>query len=156
MHTRTFRLAALAILTLVVGACERVDLAVGRSGSATAPPDVAAAPADAQRTPSGIAWKVLTPGKGTRHPRPNSEVSVLYTGWKANGEEIDSSTDVNNPTTFRLDDVITGWTEGLQLMTEGEKRRFWIPGHLAYDNSSRPGAPKGPLVFDIELVRIGS
>ena len=156
MHTRTFRLAAVAILTLVVGACDRVDFAVGRRGSATAPPDVAAAPADAQRTPSGIAWKVLTPGKGTRHPRPNSEVSVLYTGWKADGEEIDSSTDVNNPTTFGLDDVIKGWTEGLQLMTEGEKRRFWIPGHLAYDNSSRPGAPKGPLVFDIELIRIGS
>lgn len=156
MHTRTFLLAALAVVTLVAGACERADLAVGRKGSATAPPDVAAPPADAQRTPSGIAWKVLTPGKGTRHPRPNSEVSVLYIGWKADGEEIDRSTDANNPTTFGLDDVISGWTEALQLMTEGEKRRFWIPGHLAYDNSTRPGAPKGPLVFDIELVRIGS
>ena len=156
MHTRTFLLAALTMVTLVVGACERADLAVGRTGSATAPPDVAAPPADAQRTPSGIAWKVLTPGKGTRHPRPSSEVSVLYTGWKADGEEIDSSTDASNPTTFRLDQVIPGWTESLQLMTEGEKRRFWIPGNLAYDNSSRPGAPKGPLVFDIELVRIGS
>jgi FKBP-type peptidyl-prolyl cis-trans isomerase len=152
MHTRMFWFAALTMVTLVVGACERADVAVGR----TAPPDVAAPPSDAQRTASGIAWKVLTPGTGTRHPRPSSEVSVLYTGWKADGEEIDSSTDVKNPTTFRLDEVIPGWTESLQLMTEGEKRRFWIPGNLAYDNSNRPGAPKGPLVFDIELIRIGS
>lgn len=144
------------MVTVAIGACNNADVAVGRPGSATAPPDVAAPPADAQRTTSGIAWKVLTPGKGTRHPRPSSEVSVLYTGWKADGEEIDSSTDAKNPMTFRLDEVIPGWTESLQLMTEGEKRRFWIPGHLAYDTSSRPGAPKGPLVFDIELVRIGS
>ena len=56
--------------------------------------------------------------------------------------------------TFRVTDVIPGWIEGLQLMRAGEKRRFWIPAELAYGNSSRPDAPKGMLVFDIELVRI--
>jgi FKBP-type peptidyl-prolyl cis-trans isomerase len=121
-----------------------------------APPDVAAPPSDAQRTASGLASKVLTPGKGTRHPRPNSEVTVHYTGWTTDGMMFDSSVRRGEPTSFPLDQVIPGWTEGLQMMVEGEKRRFWIPGALAYDNSPRPDAPRGMLVFDIELIRIGS
>ena len=134
-----------------------VSLAVcGCRGAGDAPEDVAAPPADAQRTASGIAWKVLTPGKGTRHPRPNSNVTVHYTGWKTNGEKVDSSIDTGAPASFSLEGVIPGWTEALQLMVEGEKRRFWIPGRLAYDNSTRAGAPKGMLVFDIELVSIDS
>jgi len=55
---------------------------------------------------------------------------------------------------FRLDEVIPGWTQGLQMMVEGEKRRFWIPGNLAY--GGQPGKPQGALVFDVELIRIGS
>ena len=121
-----------------------------------APPDVAAPPADAQRTASGLASKVLTPGKGTRHPRPNSEVTVHYTGWTTDGLMFDSSVRRGEPTSFPLDQVIPGWTEGLQMMVEGEKRRFWIPGALAYDNSPRPDAPRGMLVFDIELIKIVS
>jgi FKBP-type peptidyl-prolyl cis-trans isomerase len=58
------------------------------------------------------------------------------------------------PANFPLNGVIKGWTEGVQLMVVGEKTRFWIPGELAYDNSPRPGAPKGTLVFDIELLSI--
>lgn len=119
-----------------------------------APPDVAAAPADAAWTPSNIASKVLTPGKGTRHPRPNSTVTVHYTGWTTNGRMIDSSVVRGEPSTFRLNGVIQGWTEGVQLMVEGEKRRFWIPARLAYEGS--PGKPQGMLVFDIELIRIDS
>jgi hypothetical protein len=120
-----------------------------------APPDVAAAPADAARTSSGLASKVLSPGKGTRHPRPNSRVTVHYSGWTTNGRMFDSSVVRGEPTTFGLDEVIPGWTEGLQMMVEGEKRRFWIPGKLAYgDTPSRPGAPAGLLVFDVELIRI--
>ena len=120
-----------------------------------APPDVAAAPADAARTSSGLASKVLSPGKGTRHPRPNSRVTVHYSGWTTDGRMFDSSVVRGEPTTFGLDEVIPGWTEGLQMMVEGEKRRFWIPGKLAYgDTPSRPGAPAGLLVFDVELIRI--
>ena len=118
------------------------------------PPDVAAAPADAQRTPSNIATKVLKPGTGTRHPRPNSQVTVHYTGWTTDGKTFDSSVSRGEPSTFGLDQVIPGWTEGVQMMVEGEKRRFWIPGRLAYDGA--PGRPQGTLVFDIELIRIGS
>ena len=120
----------------------------------TPPPDVAAAPADAVRTPTNIASKVITPGQGTRHPRPNSQVTVHYTGWTTDGRTFDSSVSRGEPATFGLDEVIAGWTEGVQLMVEGEKRRFWIPARLAYEGV--PGRPQGMLVFDIELIRIVS
>src|SRR5215510_8329756 len=83
-----------------------------------APPDVAAAPADAQRTSSNLAYKVLKPGTGTRHPRPNSEVTVHYTGWSTDGKMFDSSVARGEPATFSLDAVIPGWTEGVQMMVE--------------------------------------
>jgi peptidylprolyl isomerase len=118
------------------------------------PPDVAAAPADAVRTPSGLASKVVKPGTGTRHPRPNSEVTVHYTGWRTDGRMFESSVANGSPATFRLDQVIPGWTEGVQMMVEGETRRFWIPAKLAYEGD--PQGPQGMLVFDIELIRIDS
>ena len=121
-----------------------------------APADVAAPPADAQRSASGLAWKVLTAGSGTRHPRPNSEVTVHYTGWTTEGMKFDSSVDRGEPTSFPLNRVIPGWTEGVQMMVEGEKRRFWIPADLAYGENPGGGTPGGMLVFDIELLRIDS
>ena len=119
-----------------------------------APVDVAKPPADARRTASGLASKVLTPGKGKTHPTGESNVTVHYTGWTTDGKMFDSSVQRGKPSSFPLDRVIKGWTEGVQLMVVGEKRRFWIPGSLAYDNSPRPGAPNGMLVFDIELLDI--
>jgi FKBP-type peptidyl-prolyl cis-trans isomerase len=119
-----------------------------------APADVAAPPKDAQKTPSGLASKVLTPGKGKQHPTATSSVTVHYTGWTTDGKMFDSSVQRGERITFPLNKVIKGWTEGVQLMVVGEKRRFWIPGSLAYDNATRPGAPKGMLVFDIELFEI--
>ena len=118
------------------------------------PPDVAAPPADAIRTPSNLAYKVLQPGTGTRHPRPNSTVTVHYTGWTTDGVTFDSSVTRGQPATFSLAQVIPGWTEGVQMMVEGEKRRLWIPSSLAYNG--QPGMPQGMLVFDIELIRIDS
>jgi peptidylprolyl isomerase len=115
-----------------------------------APPDVAAAPADAARTTTGLASKVIQAGSGTTHPGPRDRVTVHYTGWTTDGNMFDSSMTRGEPATFPLDRVIPGWTEGVQLMVEGEKRRFWIPGHLAYEG--RPG-PQGTLVFDVELLR---
>jgi FKBP-type peptidyl-prolyl cis-trans isomerase len=117
-----------------------------------APPDVAAPPADAVRTSTNLASKVLTPGTGSRHPRPNSRVTVHYTGWTTDGKMFDSSVQRGSPATFGLDQVIAGWTEGVQMMVEGEKRRFWIPEALAYQGA--PGAPRGMLVFDVELIKI--
>lgn len=123
-----------------------------------APPDVAAVPADAIRTPSGLASKVLHIGFSNVRPSPQSTVSVHYTGWTPDGKMFDSSVARGEPAQFSLNQVIAGWTEGLQLMVVGEKRRFWIPGHLAYDDLPvAPGAPpppKGMLVFDVELLAV--
>src|SRR5262249_32631507 len=116
-----------------------------------APPDVAAAPQDAQKTASGLASKVITPGKGKDHPKATSEVTVHYTGWTTDGKMFDTSVG-GEPISFPLNQVIKGWTEGVQLMVTGEKRRFWIPSELAYGSSPPPGYPKGALVFDIELI----
>ncbi len=116
------------------------------------PPDVAAAPADALRTPSGLASKVLRVGLGSIHPGPRSLVTVHYTGWQTDGTMFDSSVQRGTPATFRLDQVIPGWAEGVQLMVVGEKRRFWIPARLAYEGT--PDRPQGMLVFDIELLDV--
>ena len=119
------------------------------------PADVKAAPADGKKTPSGLAYKTVTPGKGKRHPKATDSVTVHYTGWTPDGKSFDSSVKRGEPATFGLDHVIKGWTEGVQLMVEGEKTRFWIPADLAYgDKPKRPGAPSGPLVFDVELLSI--
>jgi peptidylprolyl isomerase len=120
----------------------------------TAPPDVAAPPADAATTKSGLASKVIKAGTGTVHPKADSSVTVHYSGWTTDGKMFDSSVIRGAAATFPLDKVIKGWTEGVQLMVTGETRRFWIPGKLAYDGSNRPDAPKGMLVFDIELLAI--
>ena len=121
-------------------------------GDIPAPADVAAPPAEAEKTASNLASKVLTPGKGADHPKSWDEVTVNYTGWTTDGKMFDSSVKRGQPVTFSLSHVIKGWTEGLQLMTLGEKRRFWIPVELAYNN--RPGRPAGMLVFDVELLEI--
>jgi FKBP-type peptidyl-prolyl cis-trans isomerase len=120
------------------------------------PSDVAAPPADAMKTKSGLASKILKPGTGTVRPKSNSVVTVHYTGWTPNGQIFDSSVIKGQPATFPLGDVIKGWSEGVQLMVEGEVRRFWIPGHLAYDGVDQAGVPRGPLVFDVELIAIAA
>jgi peptidylprolyl isomerase len=119
-----------------------------------APADVAAPPAEATLTPSGLASRQLEAGTGTQHPGPRSRVLVHYSGWTTDGKMFDSSVSRGEPIAFGLYQVIPGWTEGVQLMVEGEKRRLWIPENLAY--GGRAGAPAGMLVFDVELIRIES
>jgi peptidylprolyl isomerase len=128
-----------------------VELISFTASPTQAPPDVKSAPSDAKRTPSGLAYKVITPGGGTRKPTSRSSVTVHYSGWTTDGKLFDSSVTRGQPATFPLDGVIAGWTEGVQLMVEGEKTRFWIPEALAYKGQS---APYGMLVFDVELIRI--
>ncbi len=122
------------------------------AGDIPPPPDVADAPADAEKTASGLASKVIQAGTGTEKPEAEDSVTVHYTGWTTDGKMFDSSMKRGQPATFPLNGVIKGWTEGLQLMVKGEKRRFWIPVELAYNN--RPGRPAGMLVFDVELLDI--
>ena len=78
-------------------------------------------------------------------------MTVHYTGWTTDGKMFDSSVTRGEPATFPLDEVIAGWTEGVQLMVEGEKTRFWIPENLAYKGQQ---PPFGMLVFDVELLKI--
>jgi peptidylprolyl isomerase len=139
----------LLILTLLTGLAA---VAPAQTIKALPPPsDVKAPPADAKKTPSGLAYKVITPGKGKRHPNAQSEVTVHYSGWTTDGKMFDSSVSRGQPSSFPLNRVIAGWTEGVQLMVEGEKARFWIPEKLAYRGER---APYGVLVFDIELIGI--
>ena len=117
-----------------------------------APSDVAAPPADATTTSTGLAYKVLSSGEGGDKPGATDTVTVHYTGWQTNGEMFDSSHKRGEPTSFPLNRVIKGWTEGLQLMSAGDSYRFWIPEDLAY--GGRPGKPAGMLVFDVELLEL--
>jgi FKBP-type peptidyl-prolyl cis-trans isomerase len=119
-----------------------------------APADVASPPADATKTSTGLASKVLKPGSGKAHPTARSRVRVHYSGWTTDGKMFDSSVARNEPISFGLNQVIPGWTEGVQLMVEGETRRLWIPEKLAY--GGQRGAPQGMLVFDVELIKIES
>jgi FKBP-type peptidyl-prolyl cis-trans isomerase len=116
------------------------------------PPDVKEPPADARRTASGLRYKVLKPGAGTRKPQAWDRVAVHYTGWTTAGRMVDSSIARGEPTVMQLDQVIRGWTEGVQLMVEGERSRFWVPEQLAYKGET--GTPRGMLVFDIDLIEI--
>jgi peptidylprolyl isomerase len=116
------------------------------------PEDLTMAPADAQVSKSGLITKVLREGTGTKSPTKRSTVKVNYSGWTTEGRLFDSSVLRGAPSEIPLNAVIAGWTEGLQLMKEGEIRRFWIPSRLAYADD--PSKPQGTLVFDIELISI--
>jgi peptidylprolyl isomerase len=129
-----------------------IELLDFHSNPTVPPADLKAPPADAQRTPSGLAYKVLKAGTGTRHPGGKDKVLVHYTGWTTNGKPFDTSLTRGEPASLGLDDVIKGWSEGLQLMVEGARYRFWIPQDLAY--KGEPGNPRGMLIFDVELIRI--
>jgi len=106
-------------------------------------------------TPSGLQYIVLQQGQGTQHPTASSTVKVHYHGTLLDGTVFDSSVDRGEPISFPLNRVITGWTEGVQLMVEGDKFRFFIPSHLAYgDSAAGQIAPGSLLIFDVELLDI--
>jgi len=108
------------------------------------------------RTGSGLRYEVVRKGTG-KSPGATSEVEVHYAGWLTNGKLFDSSYDQGETVTFPLDQVIPGWTEGLQLMKEGAVYKFTIPGDLAYGVRGNPRAGIGPnetLIFHIELIRV--
>ncbi len=128
-----------------------IELIAFNPSPTKAPADVKAPPKDAKRTISGLSYKSLQDGTGTKHPRSTNTVTVHYTGWTTDGKMFDSSVARGQPATFALNKVIAGWTEGLQLMVEGQKMRFWIPENLAYKGQQ---PPYGMLVFDVELIKI--
>ncbi len=106
-------------------------------------------------TASGLQYKVLEPGSGETKPSASDRVNVHYHGTLIDGTVFDSSVDRGEPITFGLNQVIKGWTEGLQLMVVGEKTRFYIPSELAYGNRAAGKiAPGSTLIFDVELLGI--
>ncbi|HLS83787.1 MAG TPA: FKBP-type peptidyl-prolyl cis-trans isomerase [Arenimonas sp.] len=125
---------------------------IGGADPTRPPPDVAAAPADAVRTASGLAYKVLARGAEGPRPGPKANIVIHYTGWTTDGRVFDSSVIREQAAVFPLEQLIPGWQEGVQLMARGDRFRFWIPGPLAYEGSNNPQAPRGMLVFDIELI----
>ena len=107
-----------------------------------------------QVTDSGLQYKVVVMGEGAK-PKPTDKVTVHYRGTLLNGEEFDSSYSRNQPTSFQLDQVIPGWTEGVAMMPVGSKFMFFIPPNLAYGpNGGGPIGPNATLVFEVELLGI--
>jgi peptidyl-prolyl cis-trans isomerase A (cyclophilin A) len=108
-------------------------------------------------TPSGLGYMVLTEGTGAK-PSATSNVKVHYTGTFLDGKIFDSSVQRGQPIDFGLNQVIPGWTEGVQLMKEGAKYKLYIPYQLAYGEQGYPGAipPKSDLIFEVELIKINN
>lgn len=107
--------------------------------------------------PSGLQYKVLTEGSGAK-PGPTDTVTVHYTGMLTDGRVFDSSVERGQPISFGLNQVISGWTEGLQHMSEGSKYTLYIPSDLGYGAGGAPGSIIGPnanLIFDVELIKVG-
>jgi len=106
-------------------------------------------------TESGLQYEVLTKGEGGVHPTAKNKVTVHYHGTLIDGTVFDSSVDRDKTISFKLNQVISGWTEGLQLMVVGDKYRFYIPSNLAYGNRGAGSIPAGSLlIFDVELFKI--
>lgn len=116
------------------------------------PAQVASAPANAKKTKSGLAYRLLRRGKGKLKPTAGDRVEVHYSAWTSDGELFDSSVLRGKPARLPLSRLIAGWAEGLQLMTVGDKALFWIPEALAYEGKA--GSPKGMLVYEVELLGI--
>lgn len=109
---------------------------------------------DMKKTNTGLVYQVIKEGSGKK-PSQESLVDVYYTGMLIDGTIFDKTTD--KPATFKVNEVIPGWTEGLMLMNEGAKYKLIIPAELAYGNNPPPGTPIQPghtLVFEVELLKV--
>ncbi|KXK39650.1 MAG: peptidyl-prolyl isomerase [Bacteroidetes bacterium OLB9] len=107
-------------------------------------------------TPSGLRYDIIKEGTGKKPASAASKVTVHYTGTFLNGQVFDSSVQRGEPIEFGLNQVIPGWTEGVQLMNEGSVYKFYIPYQLAYGERGYPGAipPKSDLIFEVELIKV--
>jgi len=119
-----------------------------------APVDASQMPSGVHITDSGLGTCVVRAGSGGNNPRVSDYVEVHYLGWNTADGVFDASVNRHTPARFRLDQVIGGWTEGVQLMVPGEVRRFFIPEYLAYQG--RAGRPGGMLLFDVELLDVSA
>jgi FKBP-type peptidyl-prolyl cis-trans isomerase len=168
-------LVSLLVLTMSATACERAsapaapaaasapDAAMASTapvlsgaGWITPPPaDVSAPPADAEREPNGVVRKILARGKGTVRATAQSYADLRYAGWERNGKQFEGTDADGTPRRYDIKELAPGLTAELTQMVEGDKRRLWLPGALAYAN--RPNfanAPRGDMTFEIELVHV--
>lgn len=110
---------------------------------------------DISETASGLQYQVLQQGEGDVHPTASSKVKVHYHGSLLDGTVFDSSVDRGQPISFGLNQVISGWTEGVQLMVVGDKFKFFIPAQLGYGNRAAGKITPGSLlIFEVELLEI--
>lgn len=121
-------------------------------GMVPSPEEFKTPPADAERLPSGLVTKLIIPGTGDEFPDGNDLVAVHFIGWTPEGREFRNTYSVDKHGVFNLGEVFPGWSEGIQKMVVGEKRRLWIPRHLGPQNPR--GGPPGASVFDVELLGI--
>lgn len=117
-----------------------------------APVQLTSAPKNAKRTKSGLAYLFVEQARNSARPGPNDHVEVHYSAWTRDGKLFDSSVVAGAPRSLPVNRLIPGWAEGLQLMGVGDKARFWIPEQLAY--AGKEGAPRGLLVYEVELLSI--
>ena len=116
------------------------------------PDDVAKPPANAAATVSGVRSLVLTQGGGTDHPGPNDLFDVRYVAWTSTGKMVDQSP--NHPMLLGVHQLFPGFAEGVELMVQGEKRRIWVPGYLAFGDHPKTGLPAGDVTVDATLVTL--
>ena len=148
--TRFTLLLALGILATTALA-QKETMPSSRPGQPTIPADVG----ETKTTASGLKYNVLKEGTpGGKHPGKFDKVKVHYSGWLTNGKLFDSSVTRGEPIEFGLNQVIGGWTEGVQLMTPGARYKFTIPGDLAYGAQGSPPdiGPNATLIFEVELL----
>ncbi len=158
MKTISFFLLKLPLIVLITAGCQsnKSEFASpNASSSFSVSGESQAIASGRQRTYSGLQYEILSHGTGPR-PTAYSMVTVHYTGRLTNGTVFDSSVQRGQPATFSLQQVISGWTEGIPLMQEGSRFRFTIPPHLAYGAAGSPPkiGPNETLIFDVELIRV--
>lgn len=148
-HVSNPRILVIAAAVLLSAALTIVPLAAQSAESKPPPKDP---PPEAKHTASGLASLVLVAGTGDYHPDPNDQVIAHFILRTPDGNVVQSSYDAGKPAQFDLQTVFPGWREGLQLMVSGEKRRLWIPAHLAPTNPQ--GGPSGAVIIDVEVLGI--
>ena len=154
MHIALLACLAVLLTTCVDGADDKLTAYYKRVGAKFL--DETSKLPGVNKLPSGMLFKIDKRGKGEKAPKGDSDCDVHYKGTLKDGTTFDSSYDRGSPATFKPTQVIKGWTEALQLMSEGDKWTVYIPYDIAYGASGSPPkiTPYTPLIFEMELIKV--